>query len=176
MFTVGQEVTVGEGRYDILGPYYSERTAVKEGSIGVITRVYTHNIHVRFDKTALVNPPRTHSDQTTVSVPVEEVAPADPNAPRPRKLGEKPEGDQFIDPNDPGLMWLWDDIAAYADKQGYCSQFDTITNTLGIPGRKRDVTITIIIGDGIEAKTTIKARSPKEARDVLTAQGITVKN
>lgn len=177
MFTVGQEVTVESGgkTYDAISTY--GRVGIREGVIGTVKRVNRHTLHIRFANEYLTfTGYGTYSGAMTLIVPIEQVVPADPNAPRPRKPGQKPEGDEFIDPNDPGLMWLWDDIAAYADRKSWCGTFDALTNELGLPGRKRDVTLTIIVGDGIEAKTTIKARSPKEARDVLTAQGITVKN
>ncbi len=176
MFTVGQEVAVGNGPYEIIGSYYTHRTNMKDDAVGIITRVYTNTIHVRFHKDFLTNRPRTESDYTTLSIPIEEVLPTDPNAPRPRKLGEVPKDGDHIAADDPRIMWLWDDIATYADRKSWCNTFDVLTNELSIPGRKRDVTLTLIVGDGIEAKTTVKARSPKEARDILTAQGLTVKN
>ena len=177
MFTVGQEVTVGSGSYEVLNSgYYNRHSTVKEGAVGIITRVYNTKIHVRFDKNVMDTPGSSYSDQATVSVPIEEVASLDPNAPRPRKLGEVPKDGNHIAADDPRIMWLWDDIATYADRKSWCGTFDTLTAELSIPGRKRDVTLTLIVAEGIEAKTTIKARSPKEARDILVAQGLTVKN
>jgi len=127
MFTVGQEVTVGEGRYDVLGSYYNERTNIKEGAVGRITRIYNSTIHVRFIKDALTSQPRSYTtDESTISVPIDEVFPADPNAPRPRKLGEVPKDGDHIAADDPRIMWLWDDIATYADRKSWCGTFDTL--------------------------------------------------
>ena len=90
----------------------------------------------------------------------------DPNAPAPRKLGKKPEGDEFIDIDHPGIQWLWDDMGKYADEQGYCNQYDALCVKLGIPGRPRDFTVTKTIGD-IPISATVKARSQREANEMV---------
>lgn len=86
----------------------------------------------------------------------------DPNAPKPRKLGEVPEGDH-IAIGDPRIQWIFDDMATYADNSGYCSTYDTLADELGIPGRPRDFTISETI-NGFVIKKKYKARSRVEAQ------------
>lgn len=176
MFSVGQEVVFAEGRgRDSYTPstgygYYQ----IKPGAIGIVKRVYTNSMMVRFPAEFIGR--TIYTDGLTFTLPIEDFVPADPNMPRPRRLGQKPDGDEYLDPNDPRLLWFWDDVAKYADRSNWCSTFDSLAAELNVPGRKRDISLTIIVGNGIEAKTTVKARSHKEARDLLTAEGIQVKN
>jgi hypothetical protein len=87
--------------------------------------------------------------------------PADPDT-HVRKLGEVPEGG--IAPDDPRLAWLWEDAAKFAQKKGYCGQYDALTSALGIPGREREFKITTTVA-GLEIKTSIRARSKQEAEE-----------
>lgn len=88
----------------------------------------------------------------------------DPNRPLPRKLGKKPEGDEYIDINHPGIQWLFDDMGAYATKEGYCPQYDALCAKLGIPGRPREFTVTTMVR-GIKMSATVSARSQREANE-----------
>lgn len=89
-----------------------------------------------------------------------ELIPTDPDAPKPRKLGEVPEGG--ISPDDPRLAWLWEDAA----KVAYCSEYDKIADRLGIPGRVRSFTVNRTIND-LKVSGTFSARSRKEAEAML---------
>lgn len=80
--------------------------------------------------------------------------------PKPRKIGEVPEGG--ISPDDPGLAWLWEDAAKVASNSGYCGLYDDIVDKLNIPGRMRDIRISLKI-DGVTIDAIVKARSRKEA-------------
>jgi hypothetical protein len=91
-----------------------------------------------------------------------------PDRPLPRKLGQKPDDPNLIDVNDPRIQWLFDDMGAYADNQGWCPQYDTLCVRLGIPGRPRDFEVKRTIG-GIELRTTVKARSQREANELVDA-------
>jgi len=91
----------------------------------------------------------------------------DPDAPKPRKLGETPEG--MISPDDPRLQWLWDDAGTFAEQKGYCSQYDALADHLNIPGREREFTVTQKIGN-LEVKAKIKARSRKLAEAQVAAE------
>lgn len=84
--------------------------------------------------------------------------------PKPRKLGETPEG--MIAPDDPRLAWLWEDAAKYADKSGYCSYYDRISNELGIPGRERKIQVTVKV-NGLDVTTTVTARSTAQAEAIV---------
>lgn len=93
---------------------------------------------------------------------------ADPNAPKPRKLGEKPEGDH-IDVDDPRIAWIWEDAGRLATQKQYCSQYDTLTNALGIPGRERSFKVSATVA-GLTVSTSVKARSRKLAEAMVEAK------
>jgi hypothetical protein len=84
----------------------------------------------------------------------------DPNAPKPRKLGEAPEA--AISPDDPRIAWLWEDAAKLANRMGHCSTYDSMCDKLGIPGRERDFTVSHEV-NGITGTFKVKARSQKLA-------------
>lgn len=83
-----------------------------------------------------------------------------------RKLGQKPEGDQFIGPDHPGIQWLWEDVAKVAERQSYCGYYDQIASSVGIPGRKRDIRVSHKV-DGLTFEVIVKARSQKEADQIV---------
>jgi hypothetical protein len=91
---------------------------------------------------------------------------ADPNRPQPRKLGTKPDGEEFIGIDHPGIQWLFDDMGTYATKEGYCSQYDALCIRLGIPGRPREFKVTTRIGD-LDISANVTARSQREANDLV---------
>ena len=84
--------------------------------------------------------------------------------PKNRKLGEVPEGG--IAPDDPRLAWLWEDAAKVADRSGYCSYYDRIADQLDIPGRLRDIGVSIK-HNGVTLTATVKARTRKEAEEKI---------
>lgn len=91
--------------------------------------------------------------------------------PPPRKLGTKPEDTEemeYLDIDHPGIQWLFDDMGVYADKQGYCSQYDALCVKLGIPGRPRDFDVRRTV-NGLELRTSVKARSQAEANRIVDA-------
>lgn len=109
-----------------------------EGTRMRVTRMYTERAVVRgrtsggFEASAFIN--------------METLRPLlDPNLPLPRRLGEVPEGG--ISPNDPGLKWLWEDAAKLAKEEGYCGAYDTLCAKLGIPGRPKNYTANITVGN-----------------------------
>lgn len=132
----------------------------EEGDEVTVRRVGTSRIQVRG-----INRRYNYREQYSSGwVDMDDVTPADPNAPRPRKLGEAPEG--MIAPNDPRLKWLWEDAATYAKQKGYCGQYDEIVKHLGIPGRPRNYTASLKIGD-ITMTGRYLCQSADEARDKL---------
>lgn len=102
---------------------------------------------------------------------------ADPNAPRPRKLGDVPEGG--IAPDDPRLKWLWEDAAKVATQRGYCNQYDVVCNTLNIPGRPRSRRVSVQVGK-VKMSGTFMATSTAEAREMfrkeLTDSGVLIED
>ena len=164
MVVAGEKFVLSEGIPSTprIGGY--GRASFPEGSIVEISRVNTETYWVRGEA-------RTTYGVETASVAVEianfgkYVTPVDPNAPKPRKLGEVPDGD-YISPDDPRLAWLWEDAAKLATKRGYCSQYDAIADALDIPGRERNISIKKTV-NGIEMSLKIKARSKKEAEQLF---------
>ena len=73
---------------------------------------------------------------------------------------EAPEGGIAID--DPRIDWIWRKIAAYASDRGYCDEFDSLCDDLGIPGREREFTVEHTIG-GYAVRSRVTARSQVEA-------------
>jgi len=86
-----------------------------------------------------------------------------------RRLGKKPEGDEFIGIDHPGIQWLFEDMGRYADEQGYCSQYDLLSARLGIPGRPRDFSVSIV-RDGLRFTANVRARSQAEANEIAEAK------
>lgn len=78
-----------------------------------------------------------------------------------RQVGVAPEG--AILPDDPRLMWLWEDAARLADRFGFCKEFDRLAEALGAPGREREFRIPMIDEDGIRITATVTARSRRLA-------------
>jgi hypothetical protein len=159
----------------------NNRFDITQDEVLVVTRVYTHSLIVRTTEpreiAANYYTPATRSN-ISFQISREDLQLADGNytpPPPPRRLGKKPEGDEFIDIDHPGIQWLWDDMGEYADKQGYCSQYDALCVKLGIPGRPRDFSVTTVI-NGLSLSTTVKARSQKEANELVRAAIKTVKN
>lgn len=141
-----------------------------------VTRVYSNTLMVRTVAARAVN--GSYRDigyqRVSFSIPRWQLTMWDPNAPRPpepRKLGKKPEDTEeqtFVAVNDPGIQWLFDDMGAFAEAQGYCSQYDALCAKLGIPGRPREFSVTHAV-NGIEVTARIRARSQREANEIVRA-------
>lgn len=117
------------------------------------------------------------NDQVSIVVypdDLEKYIALDPNAPKPRKVGEKPEGDH-IDADDPRIQWIFVDAAKIATRKGHCSVYDDIADELGVPGRERSFTIKRTV-NGFEVSKKFTARSKKLAeaefdKELVTALG-----
>lgn len=79
----------------------------------------------------------------------------------PRMIGEIPDGG--IAPEDPRIAWLFEDAGRMADRLGLCRDYDRLCDALGIPGRVRKFTISILAADGIEVTAKVEARSKRLA-------------
>lgn len=156
----------------------NNRLDIAAGERFTITRVYTDSVLVRSIRTFSV---RTsyHYQQKNVSFSLNktDLMFEDPNyvpPPPPRKLGRVPsreesglpEDVEIIGYNHPGIQWLFDDMGKYADDQGWCPQYDALCAKLGIPGRPRDFTVRTTV-KGIALSTTVKARSQREANELV---------
>lgn len=153
-FAVGQEVQILNARRIPDALRWREYFNVSEGTVGEVRRVSTNKVMVRFGgRHGWVN----KSDFT----------PVDPNAPKPRKLGETPEGMIAID--DPRIDWIWRDAAQYAANRGYCGYYDSIASELGIPGRERNFKVKATV-HGMLGTFSVKARSKAEAERLFAAK------
>lgn len=86
-----------------------------------------------------------------------------------RRLGQKPDDTDemtYIGIDHPGLQWLFEDMAAYADNQRWCGEYDALCIRLGLPARPRDFTVSLERG-GITIMSTVKARSQAEANQMV---------
>lgn len=91
----------------------------------------------------------------------------DPNAPRPRQIGEAPEGGISID--DPRIAWIWEDAAKVATKARHCAEYDRLCDELGAPGRERNFTVKRTV-NGFEVSKKFKATSKKHAERMFDAE------
>ena len=148
-------VLTEEGRYGYATGWGSR--FIRKGSAGVVTSQAKYQVvSVKFD-----------GEDSVVRVPLGLLAPEDINAPRPRRLGEPPDG--MLSPLDPRLSWLWDDAAKMANQKGLCSQYDSFVLALGVPGRPKNYTVTTKI-NGFTAKIIVKARSQAEADKMVLGE------
>lgn len=87
-----------------------------------------------------------------------------------RQIGEVPPG--AITPEDPRIQWLFEDAERLARRMGLCSDFDKITDALGVPGRERTFTVQVASAAGVEVTAKVTARSQHLAeirlRETLT--------
>lgn len=158
----------------------NDRFDIQAGDRFTVTRVYTDSIQVRSTRRYGVRVSH-HQEQREVSFNLLRtyLMFEDPNyvpPPPPRKLGRVPtheeaglaEDVEIIGYDHPGIQWLWNDMGTYADQQGYCKEYDALCVKLGIPGRPRDFQVRSSI-NGIALSTTVKARSQREANELVKA-------
>lgn len=86
----------------------------------------------------------------------------------PRMVGEVPAGG--IPPEHPGLAWLFEDAERMAKRLDLCADYDRICDALGIPGRMRTFTITLVSADGLKVTAEVEARSKRLAEQRVREQ------
>lgn len=150
----------------IIGGYSS--MTIPAGTLGEISKVSRDTVYFRTNR---IGGYAWESEK--VSIPVfksylKKIDPNDPNAPRPpRPLGQAPDDvPDVISPDHPGLQWLWDDAGQLAKDMGHCATYDSMCDRLGIPGRKRSISVKMNL-NGIEISTKVEARSKKEAEEIV---------
>lgn len=170
LFVVGDRVELIERRtFPRLGNSYGNIT-VEPGTEMTITRTY----HVASE--VVVRGPilRTGGGFTveaSVQGPTTWFQLVDADRPLPRRLGSKPDDTPeltHIAIDDPRIQWLFNDMGAYAEREGYCSQYDALCAKLGIPGRPREFKTGTTI-NGIYVTAQVKARSQREANEMFKA-------
>jgi hypothetical protein len=164
-FAVGDLVEIDSDReqtFPRIGNAYGN-LGVRPGVELTVTRVFSEQIIVRGP---ILRTGGGLMADASVQVDKSRFRLVDPNRPLPRKLGTKPEGEEFIGIDHPGLQWLFNDMGAYAEREGYCGQYYALCIKLGIPGRPRDFTVRTTV-KGIHLSTTVKARSQREANQIV---------
>lgn len=172
-FQKGQTITFAEEVNALSSSGYKSRRVFQRGDTAEVTTVRKNTITVRVANPNFGNPTSAWGGRDTTkfysyNVPRSSLVAPNGEAwdesakpkPKPRKLGEVPEGG--IAPDDPRLAWLWEDAAKVANKSGYCGYYDRIADELNIPGRKRDISVSVTHA-GITFTATVQARSRKEA-------------
>lgn len=169
---VGDIVTLPEGSYSGVGGGSYSRYQVVAGQNLRITRVYSSTAIARglFRGEERSISIWHHSVVTVNGVdPETGVAPVPP-----RPLGQKPEDSSdvpftYIDVSDPGIQWLFEDMAKFADGKSWCSQCDELAAALGIPGRPQEWDVELDI-DNIVITASITAGSLAEATNILRSR------
>jgi len=166
---VGDSITLLPQSYSGVGNGSYTRYRVEAEQDLRVTRVYAETIVARgtFYGEARSVTAFKHSitsvngvDPTTGAAPVP-----------PRRLGQKPEDSSdipfnYIDVSDPGIQWLFEDMAKFADGKSWCSQYDELAAALGIPGRPQEWDVELEIDD-IVITASITAGSLAEAASIL---------
>ena len=82
-----------------------------------------------------------------------------------------PEGS--IAPDDERLSYLWDRAAVIAERRGFCEEYDSICEELGIPGRLRTFTVKLK-KNSLDLTIKLEAHSQKEAESLarLAVNGV----
>lgn len=160
-FQKGQTVTFAHSTSGSRASGWGGSRQFRQGDRAEVTRVNRNTLTVK-----VINGYSYNVNRSALATPNGETwvpAPPAPPKPKPRPLGQKPEGDH-IAIDDPRIAWIWADAEKAAG--GYCREYDNITDRLGIPGRMRDMRVNLKIA-GIDIVATVKARSTKEAEELL---------
>jgi hypothetical protein len=165
-FTKGQTVTTATVQnLHPLGSYWLNARRIPAGSEVTVTSTTKNVVRARFGDP---------KDGTVFNFPREAITAANGEAydaaaaaakPKPRKIGEQPEGDH-IALNDPRIQWIFKDAARVAQNAGHCRTYDELCDKVGIPGRERDIYINTTI-NGLAISTTVRATSLKAAEALV---------
>lgn len=146
---------------------------VQHGEILEVTAVFTDTVNARTLGTREASGSwSTRNERITFPISRYMLSLEDPNRPvppQPRRLGERPEDTEemtHIGTDDPRIQWLFEDMGKYATDKGWCPEYDALCARLSIPGRPRDFAVNRTV-NGVEFRTTVKARSQKEANELV---------
>lgn len=156
---VGDTITVRNQLYDRAGSW-SNQDVVRVGETRqlTVTRLFAERIIARGNilgdgSHASVYVPR--GSVVTVNGEPYHATPGE------RRLGTPPEDTDevtHIHLDDPGIQWLFRDMAAYAEGRSWCGDYDRLAGELGIPGRERTWTIHVE-RNGMTFRTDVSAPS-----------------
>lgn len=88
----------------------------------------------------------------------------------PRPWGTPPEDTDeqtYIHQDDPGIQWLWEDLAAYAKSKSWCADYEALAERMGIPGREQEWVANATLADGTVVSSTINATTQERADEQL---------
>lgn len=176
-FTKGQIVTFAERVTAQRASGYGVSKDFKRGDSAEVTAVRKETITVKVDNPNYGQPisrsyfgERDRAKMISFNVPRDSLNTPNgevyipPVKPVSRKIGETPEG--MIAADDPRIAHIWEDAGKLATRFGYCHNYDQIVEKLGAPGRERDIYVSVI-HNGLTVTATIKARSEKEAKQIV---------
>lgn len=166
-FQKGQTVTFAKSHQGhSAGGYHGSKT-FRKGATAEVTAVRKAKITVRVENTnraSWESKFRSYNvDRDALEAPNGEVW-SEADKPKVRKIGEVPA--DGIAPDDPRIAWIWEDAAKVARNSGHCWEYDNLVDKIGGIGRMRDITATFTV-DGVKISATVKARSNKEAEQIL---------
>lgn len=174
-FEKGQIVTFAERVTAQRAAGYGDSKNFARGDSAEVTTVRKDTITVRIDNPTYgqetgrwgdKDRTKTHSynvPRSSLNAPNGE-AWVEAEKPKPRKIGEVPEGGIAAD--DPRIAHIWEDAAKLANRFGFCSNYDQIVEKLGAPGRERDIYVSVN-HNGLQVTATVKARSEKDAKQIV---------
>lgn len=82
-----------------------------------------------------------------------------------RRIGVKPDDTPtmtYIGLDHPGIQWVWEDMAKFADEHGYCETYDELADEFGIPGRGEEFEINLT-RNGINFTISIQGQDYQDA-------------
>jgi hypothetical protein len=138
---------------------------VRGGTVGRVIRVNKRTYRVAWEEYYAASGNRQTNVPEDVSCTFRQVRAYDPST-DPRPLGVAPEDGFSIGVDDPRLQWLWEDLAVWADNSTWCSQYETLAESFGIPGREKNFRITVAAG----VVVSVRARSRAEAVSLAEAR------
>jgi hypothetical protein len=172
---LGDQVIVNREDVFSFAMGFDENVRIPPGTFLTITRMYSESVMARTVEPINV-PYRETARHATFVLSNYDLDLATPDAVTKalRKLGTKPEGDEYIGIDHPGIQWLWEDLAKYADRKSWCSEYDKLAQFIGIPGRPREFAVTVTLPDGIHLTGTVQARTQDEANQSVMSSLATI--
>ena len=147
----------------------SQSFDLNRGARMTVTNMYADNtLMVRTDA-SLYNGYTGRHGQVSFRLHRDALDEFDPNGPPPRKLGQKPEDTAdmtYIGVDHPGIQWLWDDLARYAEGQSWCRTYEDLAAEDGLPARPAQFEIELSIPGGGTFVMDVTARSEEEATEL----------
>jgi hypothetical protein len=173
-FHVGDRIetiraTIGARRIENGWHRRTEDFTVPANAQGVVTSLVSANrIRARFQGVPYVLTMDTSDIQHLDEVAAAARAAAAEAAREAERKALEPGEDDIL-PDDPRIQWLWRKIGKSATARNYCAQYDEICAEFDIPGREREFSVNLKLGE-LEMRASVQARSHKEAVEKVVAK------